>query len=169
MKVIEGYREGRELRRAVRRGTQLLPASGTADDFVEALARRRSREVRILETNLGGNSPSGAWIPTSQRDYFLVPAGASPTRRRAVLCHEAAHVLLGHDPALHASLTPALLQALAPTLQLTTSSRLIQRTGYSDRQEAAAERVATLLAASFDDHARAREWGRSSTLSARLR
>lgn len=146
-----------------------MPADGDVDEFVASLAASRSRKLRVLEVDLTENSPSGAWIPTERCDYFLVPSGASPSRRRAVLCHEAAHVLLGHDPALHASLTQASLLSLAPSLSVAVSSRLIQRTGYRNAQEAAAEHVGTLLAARLEDRSRASVWAQSSRLSARLR
>lgn len=169
MRPIERSQNALRLRSAVRRGMSLLPDNGDVDQFVVALAGSRSRELRLLEVELTGNSPSGAWVPTDRRDYFLVPRAASPTRRRAVLCHEAAHILLGHDPALHASLDRSLLLSLAPNLPAATSARLLQRSGYRDEQEAAAERVGTLLAASLEDRSRAITWARSSLLSARLR
>lgn len=157
------------LRAAVRAGRSLIREDGTIDALVDALARQRGRCIRVLEVPLTGNAPSGAWIPTAEHDYFLLPAGASPTRRCAILCHEIGHILLHHEPAFHSSLSPSLLRTLAPSLPAETTRRVLQRTGYTNRAEAAAEYVGTSLAAALDDRTRAAEWESSSRLSARLR
>lgn len=159
----------RRRRQAVRHGRALIRTAHTVDDLITALAADRQRGIRILEVPLTGTSPSGAWVPAAQRDYLLCPAGASSTRRTAVLCHEISHILLGHDPALHSSLTPALLGVLAPSLPLQTAQRVLLRTGYTNREEAAAEHVGTMLASALGDRARAASWESSSRLSARLR
>src|SRR5580765_3237833 len=153
MARTERHRASVRLREAVRTGRALS----------------RERDVRVIEVLLTGNAPSGAWIPTLQYDYLLVPLGASPTRRCAVLCHEVGHLLLHHDPAFHSSLSPKLLAALAPSLPMDTTRKMLQRTGYSNHEEAAAEYVGTSLAVALDDCARAAEWQASSRLSARLR
>lgn len=159
----------RRHRSAVRDGRALLSHGATVDDLVTALARKRERAVFVLPVALSGNAPSGAWIPMSDRDYLLVPTTASPTRRRAILCHEVGHILLGHEPALHDSLTPELMHVLAPTLPLETARKVLQRTGYTNRQEADAEHVGTALSAALEDLARAGNWEASSRLSSRLR
>jgi hypothetical protein len=146
----------------------LLGQGATVDDLIAALARKRERAVVVLPVALSGNAPSGAWIPMTDRDYLLVPTTASP-RRRAILCHEVGHILLGHEPALHDSLTPELMHALAPTLPLETTRKVLQRTGYTNRQEADAEQVGTALSAALEDLARAGDWEASSRLSSRLR
>lgn len=156
-------------RQAIRAGRALIPTAPTVDGLIAALAAERQRAIRILEVPLSGTSPSGAWVPAPQRDYLLCPAGASSTRRTAVLCHEVSHILLGHDPAFHSSLTPALLSTLAPALPLQTAQRVLLRTGYTNREEAAAEHVGTMLASALGDRARAASWESSSRLSARLR
>ncbi len=155
--------------RAVRTGRSLISPGTTTDDLVAALSRHRSREMVVLPVALSGNAPSGAWIPTDARDYLLVPATASPTRRRSILCHEVGHILLHHDPALHEGLTADQMRTLAPNLPLDTTLRMLQRTGYTDLEEADAEHVGTALAAALEDAARAAEWESSSRLSSRLR
>lgn len=169
MARTERQRASVRLREAVRTGRALIRESGTIDGLIDSLARSRERDVRVIEVLLTSNAPSGAWIPTLQYDYFLVPLGASPTRRCAVLCHEVGHLLLHHDPAFHSSLSPKLLAAVAPSLPMDTTRKMLQRTGYTNHEEAAAEYVGTSLAVALDDCARAAEWQASSRLSARLR
>ena len=102
---MSDLRAHRRRRQAIRAGRALIPTAPTVDGLIAALAAERQRAIRILEVPLSGTSPSGAWVPAPQRDYLLCPAGASSTRRTAVLCHEVSHILLGHDPAFHSSLT----------------------------------------------------------------
>ena len=102
-------------------------------------------------------------------DYLLHPEGASPVRREAVLCHEVSHMLLGHVPALHISVTRDLLATIAPTLAARVSAAVLFRDGYTDTEESAAEFVATVLAAALHERRAATLWETSSHLSSRLR
>ena len=165
----------RALRQRVRQhvaahvGQRLLPDSGAVEDLVDALSRRRDRRMYLLEVPLQGGAPSGAWMPLDGADYLLYPESASPTRRDAVICHELAHILLAHDPALHASLSTAALSAIAPSVSPAAARAVLYRTGYTTSEEAAAEFVGTLLAAGLHERRQIRKWETSSRISERLR
>lgn len=154
---------------AARTGRASIPTSGDLDGFIRALSSRRGQRVQVLAVPLTGSAPSGAWIPTSTTDYLLYPQGASPTRKQAVLCHELGHILLRHDPALHVALTTPMLRSIAPSVDVTTSRAMLFRLGYSNREEAAAEYVGTLLSAALDERRLGAAWEASSRLSSRLR
>ena len=168
-RAAESLSAWRRQRRAVREGRAFLPATGLVDDLVGALGESRGRPLRILGTPLCGTATSGAWIPTPQADYVLYPQSASPTRREAVICHELGHVLLHHDPALHNTLTPALLDSVAPSLSLPTTRAMLFRSSYTNQEEAEAEYVGTILATALSGRRDARDWESSSRLSEHLR
>ena len=86
-----------------------------------------------------------------------------------MICHELGHVLLHHDPALHDALTPALLGEVAPSLSLSTARAMLFRSSYTNREEADAEYVGTVLATALADRREARDWESSSRLSEHLR
>jgi hypothetical protein len=159
----------RRQRKAAREGRALIPATGLVDDLVTAVGASRGRPFRLLGAPLRGTMTSGAWLPTPQADYVLYPKSASPTRREAVICHELGHVLLHHDPALHDALTPALLGEVAPSLSLSTARAMLFRSSYTNREEADAEYVGTVLATALADRREARDWESSSRLSEHLR
>ena len=156
-------------RKAAREGRAFIPATGLVDDLVTAVGASRGRPFRILGAPLRGTMTSGAWVPTTKADYVLYPQSASPTRREAVICHELGHVLLHHDPALHDALTPALLGEVAPSLSLSTARAMLFRSSYTNREEADAEYVGTVLATALADRREARDWESSSRLSEHLR
>ena len=61
--------------------------------------------------------PSGLWISTPAADYIVCAASATPTRRAAIVCHELAHMLLGHEPEVgQAEAVQAVAQILAPNV-----------------------------------------------------
>lgn len=155
-------------RAAVRTARALIPATGDVNDLIDALAQRRGRPIRILDMPLSG-TPSGAWIPTSSADYLVYPTGASSTRRVAALCHELGHILLRHQPGFHGLAAEPLLQALAPRLAPHAALRMLLRDGYTDAEEAGAERLGTILSAALEDRSRLAAWTASSRLSTRLR
>jgi len=88
---------------------------------------------------------------------LIYPQDASPLRRTAILCHEVAHVLLGHSPALHASISALSLSALAPDIAPHVTLSYLARTDYSTPEEVAAEQFGTEicveLAAMRNQHA----------------
>lgn len=102
----------------------------------------RGRPVRLLIEPLP-ESISGALLSTETADYIAVAQGASPERKVAVVCHEVAHALLGHDHQGSASsnlVDAGLLRGLSPEL---IKSVVAGRQAYASTVEADAELVAT--------------------------
>lgn len=168
-RATESMSTWRRARRAAREGRALIPTTGSVDDLVAAVGASRGRPFRIFGAPLRGTMTSGAWIPTTQADYVLYPESASPTRREAVICHELGHVLLHHDPALHETLSPALLGQVAPSLSQSTARAMMFRSSYTNQEEADAEYLGTVLATALAGRREASHWESSSRLSEHLR
>ena len=75
----------------------LLPTPWSADEFVRRVAADRNRSILLLTYPLSTEDPTGFWLSTSAVDYIVVPVNASGGRRDAIICHELAHIVLGHD------------------------------------------------------------------------
>lgn len=133
---------------AIRAAEDLVPPSGLVDELLERFAERRGRPITVLEADFDA-SVSGMLIATQRADYIAVPSGASPERRSAIVCHEVAHMLLGHD---HDDKRP-LSQTLADSGLLAgidaelAGSVVAARCSYMHPDEVDAEVIATYLAA----------------------
>jgi hypothetical protein len=100
--------------------------------------------------------PSGLWISTPAADYIVCAAAATPTRRAAILCHELAHMVLGHEPEVgDAEAVQAVAQVLAPDVDPSVVSRFLSRHRYEASVEGDAEAVATALVTSAASRQRA--------------
>ena len=146
----------------------LLPTPWSADEFVTRVAQQRGRPIRLLAYPLSTEDPTGFWLATAESDYIVVPDTASGARRDAIIGHELAHIVLGHDP------RPATdqegLAALAPNSSPELVARFLPRQGY----EAAIEREAETLATRLIAHVLARSGGGAAAteldrLTSRLR
>ena len=76
---------------------RLVPDSGLVDDLVVRIAELRSQRIELLPVDTGPGMPSGVWIAFVGFDYIVFPADASSSERAAIICHELAHMLLGHQ------------------------------------------------------------------------
>ena len=150
-------------RQAAKQARQLMPADGDLDALVSTVATRRGRPITVLDTELDGGL-TGLWIATPTSDYIVIDQGCTASRRAAVLCHEVAHMLLGH---LGAPVSED-LATLAPTLRPTLAGRFLTRHGYTEPDEHAAEHLATYLVAEHARRERAAQL-RQNPISARLR
>lgn len=122
----------------------LIPEDGDVDELVAAVAEHRGRPLTILPMDTPPTAPSGAWITSDLGDLIVVDSTASVTRRSTIICHELAHMLLGHKgPALNDSALLARPSLLRPDV----AARFLTRTGYDDASERDAELLGTLLAA----------------------
>ena len=137
----------RTLRRSAASARRLIPASGDLTGFVDAVARSRGRPIVLLGAAFEADAPSGVWIVTELRDYIAYPSDASAARRAAIVCHEVAHMLLGHDPPAGTGGLASLAAAAAPTLDPDVAARFLARHGYACGEEADAEGLGTRLAA----------------------
>lgn len=137
-----GRRFSMQVRDAIRMADSMMPLSGDVEDLLTNLSRTRDRRISILTAPLA--SPlSGLLIATGKADYVVVGDEASPERQVAIVCHEVAHLLLGHDDnqSLSAGLIESgLLQGLNPEL---VRSVIAGRQAYAHTTELDAETVAT--------------------------
>lgn len=145
----------RTRRRSVAQARRLVPASGELAELVEAVARLRSRRVVLLPSAIPADAPSGLWVVTDRADYLAFPGDASATRRVAVVCHELAHMLLGHQPQAGTDTALMLAAVAAPSLDPAVARRLLARHGYDAVDEADAEALGTYLAAALASRERA--------------
>jgi len=163
------FRRELALRRSLRQIKGLVPDDGSLTGLLDAVSRRTGRPLVQVEIDLSGSGLSGAWVPIGDEDYLLTPAGATPTRASAVICHELAHILLGHDPGFYFGGTLAKVQAAVQHLSPLTVQRMLGRTGYTDRQEHHAEFFATVLHTRLVGRRVAQDWRAASRISDRLR
>lgn len=135
-------RYSKQVRDAIRTADAMIPLSGDVEDLLDNLSRTRGREMTILTAPL--TSPvSGLLIATGKADYVIVGDEASPERQVAIVCHEVAHLLLGHDDKESLSsglIESGLLQGLNPKL---VRSVVAGRNAYAHTTEMDAETVAT--------------------------
>lgn len=131
---------------ALREAERILPASGEVEDLLKNLSESRGRPMRLLEADLE-RSVSGLLICTEKSDYVAVSSDASPERRCAVICHEVAHALLGHDD--HDSLSSTLVDTglLTGLDEELVEAVVAARHAYAHADEADAEIVATHVSA----------------------
>lgn len=138
----------RRVAAVVRLAKRLMPADGDLEGFLENLGRHRGRPIHLLPQSLGGRATSGLWIPGRHADFFVVDQPTTPSRRAAIVCHEAGHMLLEHRADASAS---AAVTAVAPDLSPALIARTLARHAYGTAEEAEAEAVGTVLGA---EHAR---------------
>lgn len=133
-----------EVTEAIRQAEEIIPYSGETDDLLVRLSEARGRPIRLLVSPLS-EAVSGVLISTEKADYIAVSEGASPERQVAIVCHEVAHVLLGHDHqgSLTSSLVDTgLLSGLDPKL---VSAVVAGRQAHAETVEIDAELVATYI------------------------
>lgn len=134
---------------------KLVPANGAVDDLVTAVGRTRRRVIHLLDVDLGPGEPTGMWIATDQADYVVHPADASAAERTAVICHELAHMLLGHQPQAEGDSSVRMATVVAPDIDPEVAQRFLRRHGYAEPVEAEAEHLGTLLVAQLARNAEA--------------
>lgn len=161
-------RRGRAVRATWRAVSTLIPDNGNVDDFVAAVSTQRGRRIAVLGCFMPDDGPSGYWAPTPDVDYILHADSITAEHRETVVCHEIAHMVLGHEAREGLMDT----RALAPSISPEVAARFLTREGYPDEIEADAEMLATLIAAELV--ARADAGSRAATqtqdhVSARLR
>jgi hypothetical protein len=164
MANTDSARRNRTLRQATRLARQLMPRDGDIDGLVGNLSAHRSRPLTMIDSDLGQDGPSGLWLATPTKDYIVVDTAGSPSRRAAVICHEVAHILLGHtgDPVAQD------VASLVPNIRPSLAARFLARHGYDEPDEHAAEDLATQLVAEHTRRDRAAQLNQN-TISARLR
>ena len=128
---------------------KLVPVPWDVDVFVSRLAQLRDRPIRLVDLNFSDEGGvSGAWKATDREDVIFVASGASGLRREAIICHEIAHIFLGHTPAELGFtgqravdiVMPMMLEA-SPAL----AEKFMLRHAYDNAAENEAEHLATLI------------------------
>ena len=140
---------------------QLVQPGGGLSDLLDRVAQTRGRPVHLVPAELGPEAPSGLWLSTPAADYIAYPSDAPPTRRALIICHELAHMVLGHE--LSDPDPEALAAVAAPAMDSAVAARFLRRHDYATPAERDAEMLATRLmaaiaydadAARFDDRLR---------------
>ena len=121
-----------------------MPPSGDLDGMLTALAAWRQRPIVVLDHpfDTGADPTNGVCVPTEIADYIFVDALTTPTRRAATICHEVAHLLLGH-----AGDIDLVRDVAAPDLDPRLIERMLARHSYDSVEENNAETMATRLVA----------------------
>ncbi|MFY0409778.1 ImmA/IrrE family metallo-endopeptidase [Solicola sp. PLA-1-18] len=144
-----------------------MPADGDLAVMTRRVGKRRGRSIKVIEKDLSGSEISGLWIEVGDVDYVVIAAGSPPARRAAILCHELAHMLLGHS-GRSGNGGVQVAATIAPDIAPHVAARFLARDEYDDAQEVEAESLGTLLCA--EHHRRLRDPQRSpDILTARLR
>ena len=75
----------------------LIPNPYNEDLFLDNVGRRLNREIWSMPWSFPpGSEITGLWKATPKRDYIFISTGAVGVRRIYPLCHEVAHMVLGH-------------------------------------------------------------------------
>ena len=152
------------VRRARKTAKSLLPDSGDLDQLVLAVSAHRGRLITVQSWRLEADAPSGIWLQAADRDYVLHAANLGPEHRAAVVCHELAHMLLGHQSREGV----VDVRGVAPSIDPVVAARFFTRHGYEDDIEAEAEDLGTRLAADLARNAAAHA-PQDDVISTRLR
>lgn len=134
-----------DLRRQLTVHRALMPPSGDLAEFVARVAQARERPIVQLPVALSNDQPSGLWVATADRDYIAYPATASVTRKAAIICHELAHMLLGHAPQPDIDGLTSMTSTLVTHLDPKIAARILHRHHYAEDPEVAAEGLGTLF------------------------
>lgn len=137
-------RSSRRITTAARVAKRLMPIDGDLDGLLNALGRQRGRPLHVLPQKFAGRPTSGLWLPTNRADYLVIDEPTTPSRRSAIICHEVAHILLGHAPDI---VNSEVIAAAMPNLSPELVARALARHAYGSDDEAEAEELGTLIGA----------------------
>jgi hypothetical protein len=121
----------------------LIPTPWSADEFIEQVALSRGRPIHLLTYPLSTGDPTGYWLHKDTADFIIVPDRANGARRDAIIGHEIAHIVLGHEPQPTTNLRG--LSELVPNLSPDLVTLYLPRHGYNVEIERQAETLATHL------------------------
>ncbi|RHW43743.1 ImmA/IrrE family metallo-endopeptidase [Dermacoccus abyssi] len=139
--------------------TDLCPEDGLTDSLVANVSRRLGRQIKVVTIPLPVGL-SGVWTSTEQQELIALDAASSALRRRVALCHEIAHMVLGHGTDLEGNDEPALdmLRGALPDLDPRLIRQALFRSGCilgNPDQELEAEAYATELFSHLENARRA--------------
>lgn len=156
----------RRVRQTARLARRLMPADGDLSGWLRNLGEHRNRPIKAAARDLSTTPGlTGMCLIRDDADYIVVDATASPARQVMFLCHEIAHLLLGHEGEVASS---DLVAQATPDLPPALRARVVTRHEHNTSEEHAAEELATLLTLEHARRQRAQEL-RANAISARLR
>ena len=127
-----------------------LPVPWNIEAFVDNLARRQKRRIRLMPTNTTAlkDSPCGLWFITRTEDFIVYEAGTSQHHIDQIVCHEIGHMVLGHANRCEARTTQLhldLWRATLPDFNPAVIQRVFSREDFVAEQEREAEMFAHLV------------------------
>ncbi|MDW6064775.1 ImmA/IrrE family metallo-endopeptidase [Streptomyces sp. FXJ1.4098] len=126
-----GIRSERRRVRALLKDLE-LPPHPTLAELHAAYEARFQRALRLIEQDVAPGEPTGRYEQYLTHDRIYYPMHTSRAHQLLVVCHELAHLLLGHLPRYDA-IDPAVVR------------RVLGRSHYDDPTEHEAETIGTLL------------------------
>lgn len=136
--------------RGVVRGLALPPGGVDIHTVRERLEVRRGRRVDLTPV-AGSRLTHGLWASTADVEYVQYERHTTRWHQDLIVCHEFAHMLLGHDA--DAALSPEDRALLVPDLPGVNVDFILRREVYDSRQEQEAEFLAALLMQHIDQTA----------------
>lgn len=109
-----------------------LPPHPTLAELHAAYEARTRRTLRLIEQDVAPGEPTGRYEQYLTQDLIYYPKHTSRAHQLLVVCHELAHLLLGHIRRPDA-IDPAVVR------------RVLGRSHYDDPTEHEAETIGTLL------------------------
>ncbi|WP_189080606.1 hypothetical protein [Mangrovihabitans endophyticus] len=120
-----------------------LPRRVDVAGLCAAVGRRLGRPVVVRSAHLPPDLPSGLVIVTSAHFVIFLDALADSWLQDGIVCHELAHLLLGHH--VEPVTDPDATRRILPTLDPDTVLRALGRTCYDESSEHDAEALGTAL------------------------
>lgn len=139
-----------------------LPRGAGAGELCAAVGDRLERPVLLRRADLPPDLPSGLVVETRTAFVIFLDALASPWLQDGIVCHEVAHLLLGHH------LVPGVTRAFVPTIDPDSVVRALARTCYERSYEREAEALGTVLFARLNPWPEALPAARESAVIDRI-
>ena len=122
-----------------------IPVPWDRKAFVNNLAELRGRPITLIPTDAGvTGGPCGLWLIRDHDDLILHQTGTSEYHIDQIVCHEIAHMVLGHrsvDGDRDANLYRDILSDIDPN----SINAVLGRSSYADDQERDAEMFASVM------------------------
>jgi hypothetical protein len=126
-----------------------LPAHLTLERLVSVVESLRNRPITIdVADGLNGGTVCGVWLSTDSKEIILHAATPSALHRQQFVLHELSHMVLRHD---EVGIPKDYASVLFPNIPEEMVRRVLMRSSFVDRLEAAAETLADLFAAAIRD------------------
>ncbi|MHA7299373.1 hypothetical protein [Pseudarthrobacter sp. MDT1-22] len=126
-----------------------LPTHLTLERLVSVVESIRNRPITIdVADGLNGSTVCGLWLSTDSKEIILHAATPSALHRQQFVLHELSHMVLRHD---ELGIPKDYASVLFPNIPEAMVRRVLTRSSFVDRLEAAAETLADLFAAAIRD------------------